>query len=403
MNFWPWFILVTAYGACVGSFLNVVIYRLPEGVSIITPPSKCPRCGHRLAWYDNVPVLGWMWLRGKCRYCATPISFQYPLVEALTAAAFGGLMWAYFRTDMRSDFVAAGLGQAWPVFAVHLALLAALIAATVIDARLYIIPISIPWVIIILAAVVMPLTAALMPESQQVVCPAQPVTAWAAFGGLGGLALAVVLLRVAVLPLSFAEYVEQDRDTVLDADPPAASGADASMQGDVDAQPQPPSVQDEILSYAHARREMLKEGLFVAFPVVGFLVGWWLAPSVDLPVAIRTLGTVALGMLAGGAIVWGTRILGTLGFGKEAMGLGDVHLMAGIGAVIGPADTIVALFIAPFFGMLGVLVAVGVSRLSKGEVRVIPYGPYLAVAAVAMMVVREPVLEYFGILRLIAC
>ena len=62
MNPWPWLILVTAYGACVGSFLNVVIYRLPEGKSIVSPPSSCPRCGHRLAWFDNVPVLAWLWL-----------------------------------------------------------------------------------------------------------------------------------------------------------------------------------------------------------------------------------------------------------------------------------------------------------------------------------------------------
>ena len=95
----PWLIFFMLIGACVGSFLNVVIYRLPEGKSVIHPPSCCPRCGHRLAWYDNVPVLGWLWLRGKCRYCGEPISVQYPIIEAIVAAARVALPSADEETD----------------------------------------------------------------------------------------------------------------------------------------------------------------------------------------------------------------------------------------------------------------------------------------------------------------
>jgi leader peptidase (prepilin peptidase)/N-methyltransferase len=75
-------------GAAIGSFLNVVIYRIPEGLSIVHPPSRCPRCLNQLKAYDNVPVLGWLWLRGKCRFCKNPISIRYPLVEAFTALVF---------------------------------------------------------------------------------------------------------------------------------------------------------------------------------------------------------------------------------------------------------------------------------------------------------------------------
>ena len=72
-------------GACVGSFLNVVVWRLPRGESLSHPPSHCPKCNHRLAWKDNIPIFGWIFLRGKCRYCQNPISPRYPAVEFITA------------------------------------------------------------------------------------------------------------------------------------------------------------------------------------------------------------------------------------------------------------------------------------------------------------------------------
>ena len=75
-------------GLCVGSFLNVVIARLPDGRSIVTPPSACPRCAAPIAWYDNVPVVSFVFLRGKCRSCRVPISWRYPAVELVTAVLF---------------------------------------------------------------------------------------------------------------------------------------------------------------------------------------------------------------------------------------------------------------------------------------------------------------------------
>lgn len=77
-----------ALGAAIGSFLNVVIYRLPRGMSLSRPSSRCPACRHRIRWRDNVPVLGWLWLRGRCRDCRFPISPRYPFVEATVGVAF---------------------------------------------------------------------------------------------------------------------------------------------------------------------------------------------------------------------------------------------------------------------------------------------------------------------------
>lgn len=81
-------ILNFIFGTVVGSFLNVVIYRLPRNESIINPPSHCPSCGKRLAWYDLVPILSFIILRGKCRYCGAKISLKYPLIEAITGLTF---------------------------------------------------------------------------------------------------------------------------------------------------------------------------------------------------------------------------------------------------------------------------------------------------------------------------
>jgi leader peptidase (prepilin peptidase) / N-methyltransferase len=75
-----------AFGATIGSFLNVVAYRLPRSQSLVHPGSACPGCGTAIKAYDNVPVLGWLWLRGRCRSCRAPISPRYPIIEATTAA-----------------------------------------------------------------------------------------------------------------------------------------------------------------------------------------------------------------------------------------------------------------------------------------------------------------------------
>ena len=80
-------------GACIGSFLNVVIYRLPLGQSLVKPPSRCPKCGYWLKWYDNIPIFGWLLVGGRCRECKNGISMQYPIVELITAVLFVIVVW----------------------------------------------------------------------------------------------------------------------------------------------------------------------------------------------------------------------------------------------------------------------------------------------------------------------
>jgi leader peptidase (prepilin peptidase) / N-methyltransferase len=103
-------VIVFWLGAAIGSFLNVVVYRVPAGLSVIWPPSRCPKCLHELGMGENIPILGWMLLRGKCRHCRTPISSRYPLIEAITAIIF---VLVYNRFGLSIQTVGYSLLMCW--------------------------------------------------------------------------------------------------------------------------------------------------------------------------------------------------------------------------------------------------------------------------------------------------
>lgn len=134
--------LLAAYalfvGLAVGSFLNVVIHRLPRGESVVRPRSRCPGCGKAIAWYDNIPVLSYLLLRGRCRGCKARISLRYPLLEALTGALF---LACYLRWGASISTLAAAV------------LCAGMVALAAIDIEHYILPdrITLPGIVIGLA------------------------------------------------------------------------------------------------------------------------------------------------------------------------------------------------------------------------------------------------------------
>jgi leader peptidase (prepilin peptidase) / N-methyltransferase len=121
----------TVFGAMLGSFLNVVIHRLPDGKSLAWPGSHCPKCGAAIRWYDNVPILSWLLLLGRCRSCRAGISPRYIVVEALTAALIAAVAVRTIVGREPRDFAAFG---ALTLF------VAALVAASFIDLALQIIP-----------------------------------------------------------------------------------------------------------------------------------------------------------------------------------------------------------------------------------------------------------------------
>ena len=121
----PLLLVALLMGLCIGSFLNVVIYRLPLGQSLVSPRSRCTKCGYELRWYDNVPVLSWALLGGRCRQCRAPISAQYPIVEIITGLLFVLVVW---------------LTPVGPLLVSRLILVAALVALFGIDLEHQILP-----------------------------------------------------------------------------------------------------------------------------------------------------------------------------------------------------------------------------------------------------------------------
>lgn len=122
---WFFTVLAAVFGLFAGSFLNVLIYRLPRGEQVTGGRSRCPACAHALAWFDLAPVLSFIFLQGRCRHCLARISLRYPLVELLTGAVFAALLLRFGLT---------------PALAKYLFLGAVLIAASLIDLEHYLIP-----------------------------------------------------------------------------------------------------------------------------------------------------------------------------------------------------------------------------------------------------------------------
>ena len=275
---WPWGVFFGLLGLCVGSFLNVCIHRLPAGKGLVWPGSHCPVCLAPVAWYDNLPVLSYFILRGRCRRCGSRFSIRYMLVEAATGALFFGYWLAYFRLGVRD-----GADQL-AVYAVHMVLLAALVVSGVIDY-----------------------------ERKEI------------YTSVTNTALVVGLVAALVWP------------------------------------------------------QVQRVGTFA-----GRLPDWTGWPRAD------ALLLALVGAAVGAGIIYVTRALGTLVFRKEAMGLGDVYLMAAVGGCLGWEAAILVFFAAPFLGLV-----YGVWHLIRKQDHEVPYGPFLGMAAGIVMLVQDEVVAYF--------
>jgi len=370
-----WIAFLFALGACVGSFLNVVIYRLPRGESIVFPGSHCPQCGAAIKWYDNIPIVSWLVLRGRCRSCKCWISPRYLLIELLTAVLVSGLYVCYFVLHLRD-----GLGPFstdWAIFSAHAVLLCGLLAASAIDIELFIVPLPVMWVCAgagIAAATLRP--HPFMPTTS-------PAVAAASVAAVVGLGVANLLMHYGWIQPSF-----------LDASEKPSSGDRGGKNG---------TGQGVAITAAHGvnpRIEILRELLFLTPVIVlaaaAYLAATHLGPAERLsgrlfgdPTGHLASGAGAVfGMLVGVAWIWGTRIMGTLAFGKEAMGMGDVHILAAVGAVAGWKVASLTFVAAPFFGLAWALYLLA----AKGK-RELPYGPWLALAALVTVVFYDGIID----------
>lgn len=470
-----WLAFILAFGFICGSFINVLVYRLPRGLGIITPPSACTACGTRLTWRENFPVFGWLWLRGRCRFCRTKISIEYPLIELLVGVMFAGLfmLWLMDEASLRMlgmdvsgwrpEWAFLGASRMWPMLLLGFALVGSLVAVTLIDARTFTIPLAIPWFMTVAGFVVHPLHAAWIGTRAGSRLPAMagdwtiPTVdgPWigASLGGLMGIGLSVLLLHFRLFPRSFSDYEQWEagaqeaieraknqegeggsqgaspqngiplrlviRRTLLLTGPTIALmflgftlglrlgrpmlgwgiglgvgltiGAFLRRVGEGASE----HLEPMWVQYPHARREMLKEIIYL-LPCIGLaMAGWWIASRIGdagAPLWLRALGGSVMGYLVGGGVVWLFRILGSLAFGKEAMGLGDVHLMAGVGAILGWIDPVIVFFIAPFLGVAWFLAGAAWSTFFRREGTALPYGPHLA-AATLMVLYARPIFE----------
>ncbi len=447
---------VFAFGACVGSLLNVLAYRMPKGISVVWPPSACPACGTKLNPNDNIPILGWFLLRGRCRYCRSAISPEYPIVETVVALLFtlpvvlwyvipnpwGRTMWIGFDwAILRPEWVLNG-PWTWAYMAMILALLGLLAAMTLIDAKTYTIPLVLPW--LATAVGVAGHVGLALWVQQQASGPGRawmadpvgilryvppgyvwviPTPGWhwtgAAVGGIVGLGVSLLLLRFGLIGRSFADYDEWEQQALAQAKLETGGAPEPSEPGGGAAGPTPTEAASEAekpqgseaaelwIAYPHARREMVRELAFVAPMAVlayaGFMLAmrWWPTPALPEgtigitfesgpPLWLAALGGSLLGYLVGGGIVWAIRIFGSLAFGKEAMGMGDVHLLAAVGACLGWIDSVLAFFLAAFVGVAWAIVG---AVLGGKTARTMQYGPSLSIA-VLLVLVGKPAIEW---------
>jgi leader peptidase (prepilin peptidase) / N-methyltransferase len=276
-------------GTVVGSFLNVCIYRIPYEKSVVWPGSHCFMCLSEIESRDNVPIFGWIFLRGACRNCQAPISIRYPTVELLVGLLFVGV----YLVDgvLPKDYVRDDLTLFVKVL-YHIVLVALLVAVTFIDFDLTIVPASVTNVGIIL-----------------------------------GLAIGAMYPEVRPIP------------------------AEASTH----------------------------------------LGGLWVGLK---------------GLIVGAGLIWTIRALGTLVFRREAMGSGDVYIMAMIGSFLGWQVAVVTPFLASFVGLVPALWKFTIylakritGRKYTASDREMPFGPYLSVAALILMMawpwLWRPGLEFY--------
>jgi leader peptidase (prepilin peptidase)/N-methyltransferase len=420
---WLPVVWVFAVGACVGSLVNVLVYRLPKGMPVIVPSSRCPKCETKLTFKENIPILGWLMLRGKCRFCRLPISPEYPIVETIVAVLFAGtyLIWytsvpgqEFLGIDwsaVRPEWAKNEIRETWPAFTVLLVLLGSLVAMTIVDLKTYTIPLVLTWVPVGVAFVLHPANTFLVDDfglgyssgtmgSWIIAIPDAGGWWWvgACVGAIIGLAIANVLVAKGAIGRSFADYEEWEAKALAQERAKRVEAGEPDVEADVEAEdgsgadPKADTPEMWVL-YPHARREMVRELAFLA-PAAG--LGWGgavlatkLGGESEVPLWLLVLTGVMMGYLIGGAVVWGVRIFGSLVFGKEAMGLGDVHVLAAIGACMGWPDAVLTFFAAV---LVGLFMAVFGMIFNAKMARMMAFGPCLAIGAV-LVLFGKPLIE----------
>jgi leader peptidase (prepilin peptidase)/N-methyltransferase len=363
--------IVFVLGACVGSFLNVVIYRVPNHISVSKPArSFCPSCKRQIAWYENLPLISWLALRGKCSGCGSTISFRYILVELLTALLYLATWFFFLETR--------GLG----VVIAYWVLLSLFVAATFIDFEHFIIPDSVT----LGGAVAGMVFATAVPELLNEGDDHLRGFLMSLAGAAAGVAILRAVVELGKLAFGRKKFeaeegtttkwtITQDEDKGEEEAIFRLHGKDGETEDHLWSDIFFREKRDKMILQcpeATIKGETLKDvELVIFFNRVIHGEREWLIEDLD-----RLDGTM-------------TRVV----IPREAMGMGDVKFMACIGAFLGWQGVLFTIFAGSVSGAVVGLLAKISGKQEWGQR--LPFGPYLVLGAVLWMFYGPPLLDWY--------
>jgi leader peptidase (prepilin peptidase)/N-methyltransferase len=348
-----WSLVFFVFGCIVGSFLNVCIYRMPLDLSVVSPPSHCPHCKYSIPFYLNIPLVTWLALRGKCKNCGAPISPRYFAVELLTGLAFLACWLAFGHQS-------AGVALVYAIF------LAGLIVATFIDFEHFIIPDEIT-----LGGAVAGLVLSIALPQLHGTAQRSEGAVWSIVGIAVGGGIVYAVLRMGKI-LFGRQKVKLAEETKIVFTETALVLPDQEIPYEEIFYRQT----DEIVLQARTL-ELIDRGYCD--------VKLRLSPH-QLKIGDEEISPETVPHLEA--------VCSELVLPREAMGLGDVKFMAGIGAFLGWKGAVFSLMASSLIGSV-VGVALIIARKREWSSRM-PYGPYIALAAVIWMFAGKEILALFA-------
>lgn len=332
-----WTVVIFVFGSMVGSFLNVCIYRMPLGLSVVSPPSHCPHCRYSIPWYLNIPLVTWLYLRGKCGNCGAPISARYFLVELLTALMFTAC-WLTFGPK------SAALALVYCLF------VSGLIVATFIDFEHFIIPDEIT-----LGGMVAGFICSLLVPGLH---GATSITG-ALKASLIGMAVGAGIIY-GVLRLGKLMFGRQR--VTLPAETPILFTETSVQLPDKEIPYEDVFYRESDTIQIEARRIEMADRCY---------------QNVHLRLSPTTL-RIGEDEFNPEEVPYLRAISAEVVLPREAMGLGDVKFMGAIGAFLGWKAVLFSLMAS---STIGAAVGITLILMRRQSSRVLPYGPYIALAA----------------------
>ncbi|MBM3832471.1 MAG: prepilin peptidase [Verrucomicrobia bacterium] len=353
-----WSVVFFVLGSMVGSLLNVCIHRMPRDESIVSPGSHCPHCGYAIPWFLNIPLLTWLYLRGKCANCAAPISFRYFLVELLTGVTFLGAWLAH--------------GAQSPLLALAYCLvLSGFLAATFIDFEHFIIPDQITLGGIAVGFVCSAIVPALHADLFTGAVPSAALALRRSFLGiLVGGGLIYLILRIGKILFGRQRFALEPNTKVVFTETALHLPGQEIAYGDVFYR------KSDAIAF-EAKSIELTDRCYTHVDVRLTPSHLWVGDDKFNPEEIPRMDAVTDQIV----------------LPREAMGLGDVKFMAAIGAFLGWQAVIFSLMLSAMIGAFAGLLLVALRKQAWSSR--LPYGPYIALAATLWIFAGHPIVHWW--------